>query len=133
VDFATTDAFGLRTLMGGIDGWDVVDPEPRPLPTRELAIAWLAEEAAAFVVDRDAVAAPAERTLLMDGVVSSPDLVRRQLAALHLAVLGEWVGDADLDVTFALWDGAYARSGDASHAWKVVVAAMLQDDRVVTY
>jgi hypothetical protein len=133
VDFATTDAFGLRTLMGGIDGWDVVDPEPRPLPTRELAIAWFAEEAAAFVVDHDAGAEVGARTLLADGVVSTPDAVRSQLAALHLAVLGEWVDGADLDATVGLWDGAFARSGDATHAWKVVVAAMLQDDRVVTY
>jgi len=133
VDFATTDAFGLRTLMGGVDGWDVVDPEPRPLPTREIAIAWWAEEAAAFVVDHDAAAVPEERTLLAEGVPSSPALVRRQLAALHVAILGEWVAEGDLDASVALWDGAFARSGDAAHAWKVVVAAMLQDDRLVMY
>ncbi len=133
VDIATTDEFGLRTLMGGIDGWDVVDPEPRPLPTREIAIAWFAEEAAAFVVDHDAAAAPGERTLLAHGVPSSGGDVRKQLAALHLAILGEWIGESDLDATQALWDGAYLRSGDVAHAWKVVVAAMLEDHRLVTY
>jgi hypothetical protein len=133
VDLATTDAYGFRSLMGGVDGWDVVDPEPRPLPTRELAIRWLAEEAASFVVDHDATGSSAARTLLRDGVVDQRGAVRDQIGHLHFAVLGERAKADVLDDTWDLWNGAFARSGRADHAWKVVVAALLQDDRLVSY
>jgi hypothetical protein len=119
--------------MGGVDGWDVVDPEPRPLPTREVAIRWLAEEAASFVVGHDAQASAADRTLLRDGIVEGRGAVRDQIEDLHFAVLGERARGDVLDDTVALWDGAFERSGHADHAWKVVVAALLQDDRLVSY
>lgn len=133
IGFATSDEYGFRTLLGGLDGWDVVQDQPRTGATRELAIRWLSEEAADFVVEADAVARPRDRRLLPEGPVDEEARVRETLASLFLAILSEVVdpGDPAIDPAFVLWSDA-RRRGDAKHAWKVVIAALLQDDRVVT-
>ncbi len=128
VDLATTDRFGFRTLLGGLDGWDVTASEPGALPTRELAHAWLAEEAARAVVQGDALGDP---PLLIHGLATDERAAREQLARLHLAVLAEVVDPrgSQVDSDWALLHGLLERS-DPAHAWTVVLAAFLQDPRL---
>ncbi|MEQ1564578.1 MAG: DUF1592 domain-containing protein [Myxococcota bacterium] len=122
VDHGATDEFGFRAMMGGVDGWNSVRPDRPPTATRELALEWIAAEVAAVGVDRGRLA---------DGSVDGGRAVERQLRDLHLRLLGE--PDPDLEPSIALFEGALARSGDPAHAWKVVLTAMLLDDRWVTY
>ena len=103
-----------------------------------MALQQLAQEAAGHVVDADfATASPASRRLLREVAPDTRDeaAIRSQLVALHRRVLTEAL-DADspaIDASFALWADAEARSSDPTHAWKVVVAALLQDPRWVLY
>lgn len=121
----TTDDFGLRTLMGGVNGWDTLLPEHGPSPTRELAWEWVAAEAAAQAVDGGRLPA--------GGVVAGRDAVRDGIADLHFRVLGERASDATVDATFALWREARDRTDSPEHAWKLVITALLLDRRWVTY
>lgn len=123
VGFATSDEYGYRTLLGGMNGWDTIVPDHHPMPTRELATAWYAQEAADHAVD--------EGELLSRGPVTDEDGVRDTLAALHLRLLAEPY--ADLGPSTRLFRATLDRTGDPVHAWKVVVTALLLDQRLVTY
>ncbi|MFT5457456.1 MAG: hypothetical protein ACI9K2_003950, partial [Myxococcota bacterium] len=61
--------------------------------------------------------------------------VRAQLVALHTRILGEALADdaPGIDATLALWQATFDRSGDTETAWKVVVAALLRDPRMMFY
>lgn len=137
VDLVTTDVFGYRSMMGGIDGWTVTHPTHTPIPTQQLALGKLADEAAGFVVGADFRLPAAQRRLLSGVEATDTDeaRVREQLAALHLRILSEALepGSAELDPTWELWAATLARSGDPQTAWKVVISALLQDPRMVLY
>ena len=131
VDLAESDAHGFRTLMGGVDGWDIRTPASGPSPTHALAIDWLATEAAHHVVLTDAALPPAERHLLRQvdpTVPPRPEALRAQLAHLHAAILGEL--QPDLGPTEALYRAVASDQGPSA-AWEAVIAAMLGDHRVV--
>jgi hypothetical protein len=117
VQFATSDEHGLRSLMGGIDGWNSVQPVPGPSPTRELAWRWAFSEAAAAAV--------------RSGRLPVPDSLGKTLRELHLQWLLE--DKPDLDPDRALYDEVLARTGDPEHAWTVLLTALLLDDRLVTF
>ena len=96
---------------------------------------WLAQEAATHVVAQDAVRPRAQRhllTLVEPSLSPSPDALHRQLRSLHTAILGEWVGpwSAEVARTAALYRSLEADLGPES-AWIAVIAAMLQDHRLV--
>jgi hypothetical protein len=130
-DRLTTDEHGYRMLLGGINGWDAVVPVHASTATRELVLARLAELAAAHAV-REGVWPPG-------GVTVEPDRVDAVLAQLSLRVLGvpaapgsDDPGDPVAGLR-AVFDGALARSGNAEHAWKVTLTALLLDPRAVMY
>jgi hypothetical protein len=137
VDLATTDVYGFRSMMGGIDSYTVLHPTHTPTPTKLLAIRKVAEEAAGFAVLADSNAAPGSRRLLTrvdPRVDTDPVLIRGQLAELFTRILGEPVDPEDEDVTalLGLWQAAAARAG-AQEGWRVVLSALLQDPQMVLY
>jgi hypothetical protein len=125
----STDEYGFRTLLGGLNGWDSLRPDHHPMPTRELAMAWAASEAAAWAVDHGKwpPGPPGEQ----GGVVVGEEAVRAALTQLHHDVLAEL--EPDIEPTFELWQQTLALTGDPARAWKVVGTAMLLDHDVVTY
>lgn len=134
VDLARNDRFGNHTILGGPDGWFVVDATFTPTPSRELALQWFAEEASAFVVDHDVAANPADRRLLVaaDPLDLSDAAVDAQLAALSERILG--VEDPDVAALRDLFRGAVDRAGgDAAAGWRLAIAALLLDRRTVMY
>ncbi|MBX2796457.1 MAG: DUF1585 domain-containing protein [Myxococcales bacterium] len=137
VDLLNTDWFGVRSMMGGIDGYTVTHATHTPTPTQQLALRVVAQEAAGSVVDAD-FALPAEQRRLLTAVEptdSDPSVVRAQLARLHLRILGEVVrtDGPEVALTYGLWSDAAARSNSVPTAWKVVISALLRDPHMVLY
>ena len=135
VDLSRNARWGFRSVAGGVDGYDSVRPVHDPSPMRHLALARLAEEAAAHVVAEDMALPPAKRRLLRELVSDPPEgVIGIQAQALHQRILGQTLPDADPDLesTLTLWQTVYDRSSDADRAWATVIAAMLQSpDRVL--
>jgi len=138
VDLLTTEDYGYRSLLGGIDGKYQPQQIHVATPTRGLAIARATAEAAAWVVRNEGELPRAERNLLteVDDLGDGQDLtaVRAQLAVLHERLLDEDVTDLELDGTQALFEAELARSGpDATEAWQLVISALLRDPGLLYY
>ena len=131
VDLLNNDRFGFRTLMGGVDGREVTFPSHQATPTKVLATERLAFEVAAFVV-ASALDEGHPSLALVDVQDPADPALRDQLVALVAA----WHGvpaEADvLDALQRLFEETAAQS-DAPRGWLVVLAALLQDPRVVYY
>ena len=137
MDLARSDLFGFRSMFGGVDGTTVTHPIHTPTATKVMALRKLAEEAAGFVVMNDLAAPPEARRLLTEVEATDRDeaRVRAQLVALHRRILTLDVeaDSAPIDATLALWQGVVDRGGDPAEGWRVVIAALLQDPRMVLY
>ncbi len=129
IELGETDRYGMQILMGGLDGWRIIDSERGALPTRELAMAWLAEEAAQHAVAQTA-AGDAAHDLLPLGLPTAEAEVRAQLAWLHLRVLGEVLEPGDDVVTEGWQLFSAVAADDPRRAWAIVIAAFLQDPRL---
>lgn len=137
VDLTTSDLIGFRSMLGGIDGYAVTQPTRTTTPTKVLALDLLVQEAAGYVVTDD-FAKPAEARRLLGGVeptTTDEQAVRAELAWLQLRVLGEVVDphSAEVDAVYALWLGAVSRTGAPESGWKLVIATMLADVRMLYY
>ncbi|MBX2798574.1 MAG: DUF1585 domain-containing protein [Myxococcales bacterium] len=124
VNMATTDLYGFRTLMGGIDGRQVIVPSHAASPTKLMAMERMAFETAAI--------AGQELLTLVDPARADDPARREQLAALVRHLLSIEPDDALLEELDALFHTAATRR-DARAGWTVVIAALLQDPRVVFY
>jgi hypothetical protein len=137
VDYLADDLLGYRVLAGGIDSWFVTAPTHTMNATATLVTRAAARQAAAFVVDHDAAAVAAQRTLFTRAAVDDidPAHVRAELAELHARIYSELVDPDDpvLDDTQALFDAALAAGGDARRAWTVTLTGMLSDLRAIYY
>jgi len=137
VDFLDDDYLGFRVLAGGIDSWFVTAPTHTMNATASLVHRTIARQAAAFVVDSDATAAPGHRRLFTRATPddTDPPHVRAELAELHARIYSELVDPDDpvLDDTQALFDDALAASGDPRRAWTVTLTGMLSDLHAVYY
>jgi hypothetical protein len=137
VDYLDDDYFGFRVLAGGLDSWYVTEPTHTMSATASLVARQAARRAAAFVVDHDAGAAPADRWLFTRAAVDATDprSVRAELAALHGRIYSQLVAPDDpvLDDAVALFDDALAASGDPRRAWTVTLTGMLSDLRALYY
>ena len=131
VDLGTTDRFGLQVLMGGIDGWRIVGPEAGALPTRELAMAWLAEEAALHVVAHEIDGSTADPELFVEGLTDKEARARDQLTWWHLRILGHQVDPRGpmVDADWALLHGLL-EVHPPRRAWTLMLAAFLQHPRL---
>ena len=137
IDLLNNDIFGVRSMMGGIDGYFVTHATHTPTPTQQLAFRVVAQEAAGFVVRDDFERPAAERRLL--GLVEPGDrsegLVRDQIARLYLRILAEPVGPRSrtVDWAYELWRDATRGADDPREGWRVVIAALLRDPAMVLY
>jgi hypothetical protein len=137
VDYLDDDYLGYRVLAGGIDSWFVTAPTHTMNATATLVTRAAARQAAAFVVDHDAAAIPAQRSLFTRAAVDDvdPAHVRAQLAELHARIYSELVDPDDpvLNDTEALFDDALAAGDDPRRAWTVTLTGMLSDLRAIYY
>lgn len=137
LDLQNSDLYGFRSLEGGVDSVTVNHPTHTATPTKVLAMRRLANEAAGWVVDADFGATPDHRWLLwgVEPDTVAPGAVRAELAWLHLRILAEYAEPDGpvVGATYGLWTEALGGSGSPAHAWKVVIAALLQDARMIYY
>jgi Protein of unknown function (DUF1592) len=137
VDLLTSDVYGFRSMMGGIDSFTVTHPTHTPTPTKLLALSKLADEAAGYVVYQDFLKPAAERKLLtgIESAEVDEAKVRAQIASLAVRILGQrWEVDG-IDTTgmYALFTAATERTSQPTEGWKVVVSAFLRDPLLVFY
>ncbi len=137
VDLSDSDLYGFRAMAGGVDGVTVTRATHTATPTKMLVMGALAEDAAAFVVDADLAGAASDRKLLnlVESGTADETSIRAQLAALHLELLGEFTTPDSEAVTlsYTLWTAAHAESGDPVAAWKITLAGLLQDPRMMFF
>ena len=137
VDLGVTDRFGFRSMSGGLNGYYITSPTHTITPPKDMVMDRYAFEAAGYVVPRDLDGQNAPAALLTQVTRgdTAENLIRTQLAALHLRILGEFLeaDDAEIDTTWGLWSEVEASSQDTETAWIVTVAALLQDTRMVFY
>jgi hypothetical protein len=136
-DLLQSDFIGFRVLAGGIDSYFVTQPVHTMNATSSLVAKTAAAAAADFVVEHDAVAPAAQRTLFTQASVdaTSETQVRAELAYLHGRIYGELVEPASPEVgeTYALFRDALAATSDAHRAWKLTLIGMLSDFRSLFY
>jgi len=129
IDLVETDRFGLHQGLGGTEGWRLVPADRGALPSRELGLRWLAEEAAAAVLERERGGGA---DWFARGFALTGDDARAQLVDWHLRVLAEVVGphEPEVDADLALL-GILARDRSPEEAWAGLLAAFLQHPRLV--
>ncbi len=121
--------WGYRTMAGGPNNFDTTTHIRTVDPGTVLVLRALAERAA-----REAVAGGA--LLSVPGATTGDSTaVTEQLVVLHLHLYGERVelGDEALERTETLYAAALSDSGDPLRAWRVTLAAMLQDPAILFY
>ena len=137
-DLLASDFIGFRVLGGGIDSYFVTKPVHTMNATSSLVAKAAGAASAQFVVDHDATAPAAQRTLFTVASVDAtePAQIRAQLAYLHARIYGELVGADSPEVaeTYALFEDArMAAGGDQRRAWKLTLVGMLSDFRSLFY
>jgi len=137
VDLMDDSFLGYSVLAGGLDSIYVTRPSHTYSATVSLVLRTLAQLAADEVVETDFAAAADDRRLLglVEPTTTDETSVRAQLVDLHLRLFAERVAadDATVDDAWQLWSAALDHSADPRRAWKVVLAALLQDVRIAYY
>ncbi len=130
------DSFlGYSVLAGGLDSIYVTRPSHTYSATVSLVLRTLSQLAADSVVESDFAVDAGERRLLelVEADTTDEDAVRAQLVDLYLRLYAERVDEDGVEDTWQLWSAAHDHGGDPRRAWKVVLAAMLQDVRIAYY
>jgi hypothetical protein len=138
-DLLGSDAHGVRTLAGGVDGVFSLQPAAEPTATVLLVQERLAQAAAAYAVAQERLA-PESADLFAEidfGETPATDLAAMvgQVQRLHLRVLGRRV-EADgeeVAANLALWEELYALDANAEHAWAGVLTVLLRDPDFIFY
>ncbi|MBA2321081.1 MAG: hypothetical protein H0V89_07995 [Deltaproteobacteria bacterium] len=135
VDLLRSDLFGFRAMAGGIDGYLVTHPTFLPTATKSLTNSRVAELAASWVVERDLPLPDAERGLLagIDLAAEDEPAIRAGLDVLHEAVLESAPEPIDTDEAWAIFSAARDSGESTSDCWKLALALLLQDPRLVVY
>jgi hypothetical protein len=133
-----SDLLGYRVLAGGIDSYFVTVPSHTYNAASSLVLRRLADQAAGFVVDADlAKADHATRKLLtkVDATTRAAAAIRAQLVDLHLRIFGtvDAPSSEAINLTYGLFADTLAATNNVPNAWKVTLAAMLQDLRVAYF
>ncbi len=137
IDLLDDSFVGFQVLGGGIDGYYVTRPAHTYNATASLLLRTAARDAAGYAVEHDFTSDPGARKLLTIGDPNdtSEARVREQIVDLYVRLLGQQVaGDSlDVDQTYELFTVALSQAGTPSRAWKIVVAALMQDIAVAYY
>jgi len=132
-DVMAEDFNGFRTLFGGIDGYDVIEPVHTATPVKIAVAGQFASEAAGFVVLSDFERDPDDRKLLtlVEPDTTDEAAIRAQIRFLHLRILGERVaaGSDVVSETRALFGAAKSHR----EGWKLVITGLLRDPRSLYY
>ncbi|MCB9764987.1 MAG: hypothetical protein H6739_34760 [Alphaproteobacteria bacterium] len=126
VDAMMSDRSGVRTLAGGLDGFEGTLRTRSPNPTLVLVQQRLAEAAAAHAVAQDPMG-------LLRGVDLDSPPEADDLEALHIAVLSQTPTEAELDALADLWDALYGLDDDPRAAWAGVLTALMRDPAFLLY
>ena len=146
-EIATSAAYGVRAVAGGIDGYRIKTPSHGPSPALTLLQRRLGEEAAAWVVRRDFSLPAGDRQLLrgVEDGTDDPATVEAQLRDLHRRFYSLAAEEEDEDIDgllelFALVEANQAAEqeedeleAETTRAWTVVLSVMLQDPRILLY
>ena len=138
-DLMTTDTYGLRTLAGGADGFNVTKSATAPNTTLVLVQERLAEAAAWYAVTRDLEGAVGEGQLLTIDPAATPETDRAamvtQIQTLHRLIYGTAIAADGEEVTanLELWADLYAVERDTVDAWAGLVAVLLRDPDLLFY
>jgi len=138
-DVLKSDAYGVRTAAGGVDGVFALQPATEPNTTILLVHERVAQAAADSVVDFDLDNPDHARLLtIVDGSESPelhPEVMAEQLQWLHRRVFGKTVAidGPEVEAGLALWTDLYTLSGDRRVAWKGVLSALLRDPDFLFY
>jgi len=138
-DILESDAYGVRTAAGGVDGVFALEPATEPNTTILLVHERVAQAAADHVVDADLDDPDGGRLLtIIDGSESPEthrDTMALQIQQLHRRVFGTTIAldGPEVDATLDLWSDLYGLSGDRRVAWKGVVTALLRDPDFLFY
>ena len=127
------DDIGYRAMAGGVDGDLVTVPQPVPSPGWILTTRVVAEAAAGWALD-GAAEPPwlAQGVAGLAGAVPGEDAADAVLSELHWRLYAERA-EASWLAEVAELHAAVAAEADPDTAWEVVLAALLQDPRFLTY
>lgn len=139
-DMLETDAIGVRTLAGGLDGFTVLTSATSPSATSIIVQQRMGELAGRYAADAERRLAPDARRLFREiDFTETPDTNRAAMAAqvqalylrLHARQLAE---DApEVDTALTLWADLYAADPNISNAWAGVLTLLLRDPDFVLY
>jgi hypothetical protein len=137
VHLGTSDRYGFRSMSGGVDGLQVTRPMHTLTPTKVMFTAYYASEAAGYAVKFDSLAPAANRRVLWvpGAVEGEPDAVRAQIVDLFGRFFGQFLDpdDPEIERTVQLYQARVDRGGSPEDAWRLVLTALLQDNRVLFY
>lgn len=125
IQLMLNDELGYRVLAGGVDGATVTQVRTEPTVSRAFTLQRFSEAAALHGID--------EGTLGIDASLSPDDAgFSEQLVDLHRRLHGTTPDEDLLAADEALWSAIEATDG-ADEAWRMLVAAMLQDPAFWVY
>ncbi len=138
VDLAVSDQFGFRGMSGGMNSYYSTAPTHTVTPPKETVMARYAAEAAGYVVTADfgeSDASARQLLTLVEPWDSDEALVREQIVALYLRILGQFVtsDDESVDATYALFETRLEVDGNGVEAWKLTLTALLLHPRMMFY
>ncbi|MBA2320497.1 MAG: DUF1585 domain-containing protein, partial [Deltaproteobacteria bacterium] len=124
---------GYRVLAGSSDGV-LIPATAGASSTRVIVYEAIAADLAGRVVDADLAGSAPRLLTLVESDTTDEALVRSQLSALHLTILGERAApDSEvIDETWAFWQAEADRT-DATTAWKLTVYALFTDPTMWLY
>ena len=138
-DMLQTDAYGLRTLAGGVDGTFVTSPASEPTATMVLVHERLAQAAANYVVEQDK-ANPSEARLFTEisfseTPASDRDAMVAQIQQLHLRLFGDRVAadGPEVEANMGLWEDLYDAEGSVTSAWVGLLSVLMRDPEFLFY
>ena len=139
-DMLRTDAVGLRTLAGGVDGYTVTKSATSPTTTLVLVQEALAEAAADYAIQREREQDPGARRLFTEiDFTETPEAgeaaMIAQIQALHLRLFGDRVAadGEEVAANLDLWRDLYAVERDPVAAWSGLLSALMRDPEFVLY
>ena len=126
---------GLAVLAGGIDSDSILQPALTVNATTVLALQELAREAGSFAVEHDRGADSPRLLTAVDPGERDEDAIRAQLVELMQRIYAETHAsdDEDIDLLWAVFNGALGDGANVEHAWKATLTAMLSDISIIYY
>jgi len=134
-----TDAGGLRTLAGGIDGQNVTRPATEPMTTLVLVQERYAQAAANYVVTHDRDNPDSPRLFSQIDFHETPENGRAEMVAqiqsLHLRFFGHHIepDGPEVEANMELWQDLYEVSLTIEDAWAGLVTVLLRDPDFLFY